>query len=360
MIRVAMVMGKMCGGGVESVVMNYYRNIDRDQVQFDFIVDEDSTDVPGEEILSLGGRVFRVPPYRQLPQYLNCIQGLCLQEKWTVIHSHLNALSVFPLAAAKRACVPVRIAHSHSMAGKGEPLRNVVKGVLRSQANRFPTARFACSQEAGRWLFGANGSFDVIANAIELSSFAYDDSSRQDIRAACNVRSDALVIGHVGRFVSQKNQLYLLEIFARLVKERPNSILMLVGEGKQRESAQEWVRARNLQGSIKFLGQRADVSRVYSAFDVFVLPSLYEGLGMVAVEAQRAGLPCLLSDRVPKEVALTEEVSFLSLSSKESWVEKLTTMSGPRSRAVGEGLFRDYDIHSAAAELLKKYKELLS
>lgn len=182
-IRVAQIVGKMNGGGVEAVVMNYYRHIDRSKVQFDFLVDSDSTLVPREEIESLGGRVFEIPPYQHVAEYQGELQRLFKHEGWKIVHSHLNALSVFPLRAAKRAGVPVRIAHSHSTSGKGEYAKNALKAVLKTQSNRYPTHRFACSKFAGEWLFGNAAEFEVVYNAIDLDRFRFNAEARALARA---------------------------------------------------------------------------------------------------------------------------------------------------------------------------------
>lgn len=182
-IRVAQIVGKMNGGGVEAVVMNYYRHIDRSKVQFDFLVDSDSTLIPREEIESLGGRVFEVPPYQHVVEYQHELQRLFKQEGWKIVHSHINALSVFPLRAAKKAGVPVRIAHSHSTSGKGEYAKNTLKAVLKTQSNRYPTHRFACSKFAGEWLFGKAAHFEVVYNAIDLDRFCFNAEARAQARA---------------------------------------------------------------------------------------------------------------------------------------------------------------------------------
>lgn len=199
-IRVAQVMGKMLGGGVESVVMNYYRHIDRSKVQFDFLVDADSTRVPEEEIKALGGRVFRIPPYQHPLRYRKELVRLFREEHWPIVHSHINALSVFPLSAAKKAGIPVRIAHSHSTMGKGEFAKNLMKLALRPFSNLYPTERFACSEYAGKWLFGRDANFTVIPNAIELEKFHFDPVIRQETRKELGVADDMFLIGHVGRF----------------------------------------------------------------------------------------------------------------------------------------------------------------
>lgn len=195
-IRVAQIVGKMNGGGVEAVVMNYYRHIDRGKVQFDFLVDSDSTLVPRDEIESLGGRVFEIPPYQHVAEYQRELQRLFKQEGWKIVHSHINALSVLPLFAAKKAGVPVRIAHSHSTSGKGEYAKNALKAVLKTQSNRYPTHRFACSGYAGEWLFGKGAEFEVMYNAIDLDRFRFNAEARAQARAdLCLVGVEAQVSG---------------------------------------------------------------------------------------------------------------------------------------------------------------------
>lgn len=216
-IRVAQVMGKMLGGGVESVVMNYYRHIDHSKVQFDFLVDADSTRVPEEEIKALGGRVFRIPPYQHPLRYRKALVRLFHEEHWPIVHSHINTLSVFPLSAAKKAGVPVRIAHSHSTMGKGELAKNLMKLALRPLSNLYPTERFACSEYAGKWLFGRNADFTVIPNAIELEKFRFDPVIRQETRRELEIADDVFLVGHVGRFMPQKNQAFLVDVLAELL-----------------------------------------------------------------------------------------------------------------------------------------------
>lgn len=360
-IRVAQVVGKMVGGGVEAVVMNYYRHIDRSKVQFDFLVDSDSTLVPREEIESLGGRVFDIPPYQHVIEYQRELQRLFKQEGWVIVHSHINALSVFPLCAAKKAGVPVRIAHSHSSSGKGEYIKNAMKSILKTQANRYPNYRFACSKHAGEWLFGKNVNFEVIYNAIDLSHFLFDVRARVQLRAELGLNDGQFVIGHVGRFTAQKNHRFLIDVFSQVAKRRDDAVLLLVGSGNDLELIKSLVSERRLLDRVKFLGQRADVNRLYSAFDAFVLPSLYEGLGIVGVEAQIAGLPCLFSDAITREVDVTRSSEFLSIDSCESWIKELSSLpiSSNRERACfHKSDFRNYDIHEAAHKLSNRYQEL--
>lgn len=360
-IRVAQVVGKMLGGGVEAVVMNYYRHIDRSKVQFDFLVDSDSTLVPREEIESLGGRVFEIPPYQHVVEYQRVLQRLFKQEGWKIVHSHINALSVFPLCAAKKAGVPVRIAHSHSTSGKGEHVKNALKAVLKTQSNRYPTHRFACSKFAGEWLFGKDANFEVVYNAIDLDRFRFNAEARAQARADLGLVGNQFAIGHVGRFTAQKNHAFLIDVFTEVAKRRDDAVLLLVGTGEAGASVKALVDERGLTDRVKFLGQRSDVNRLYQAFDVFVLPSLYEGLGIVGVEAQASGLPCLLSDAITREVDVTAKCSFLTLNDSAIWVDSICSLKqidNTDRLAYSANDFVCYDINRQSEWLTGKYETL--
>jgi len=217
-IRIAQVMGKMTGGGVEAVVMNYYRHIDRKKIQFDFIIDEDSTNIPTTEIENLGGRVIIVPPYQKLFKYMKALEKVFRDNEYRIVHSHINTLSIFPLRAAKRACVPVRIAHSHSTFGKGEWKRNALKRILRLFSKAYATQYFVCSDYEGRWLFG-NSEVFVVKNAIDTKKFKFDAETRHEVRQEFNI-DGKLVIGHVGRFMTRKNTHSLLMCSRNVQKNR--------------------------------------------------------------------------------------------------------------------------------------------
>lgn len=357
-IRVAQIVGKMVGGGVESVVMNYYRHIDRSKVQFDFLVDEDSTRVPEEEIIALGGRVFRIPPYQHPIRYRRELIRLMHEQQWPIVHSNINTLSVFPLSAAKKMGVPARIAHSHSTMGKGEFAKNAMKLVLRPFANVYPTVRFACGHYAGEWLFGKNHDFTVIPNAIELDKFRFDSTVRQKVREEFGIADDTFLIGHVGRFMPQKNQVFLVDMLADLLPSRPNTMLAFVGEGPDKADVQQHAEELGVVDHVMFLGQRSDVNRLYQAFDVFCLPSLYEGLCLVGVEAQRAGLPCLFSDAITREVDVTGTSKFMPIESHEEWSSSILALEPGIRIDSSDKAFSDYDISENARELTSIYLKL--
>lgn len=358
-MRVAQVVGKMNSGGVEMMVMNFYRHIDRSAIQFDFIVDADSTQIPYEEIERLGGRVFVVPRYEQLPRYLAALRQIFRENDYKIVHSHLNTLSVFPLFVAWCSGVPVRIAHNHSTAAPGEGKKNFLKYTLRPFAKVFATHYAACTELAGRWLFGkkamARGDVTIFNNAIDCSRFCYDEQARSETRAAFGL-ADRFVVGHIGRFCYQKNHPFLIDLFARVLERQPNAVLLLAGEGPDRPAIEQLVEARGLTEQVRFLGNRNDVDRLYAAMDVLVLPSRYEGLPVVGVEAQAAGLPCVFSDRITSAVKLTEPVVFRSLTDDPAlWVDAILQDWGERKSG---SLPPEFDIDRQAEKMEKLYNEL--
>ena len=316
----------MMNGGVEAVVMNYYRHIDRSKVQIDFIVDEDSTYIPHEEIKSLGGRIYIVPPYQKLYKYIPTLIKLFKENQYKIVHSHINTLSVFPLYAAKKAGVPVRIAHNHSTAASGEWKKNILKYTLRPFAKVYATHYAACSRYAGEWLFGKKsmerGEVTIFNNAIDLDKFKYDENVRNEVRKELGLEGK-FVIGHVGRFCYAKNHEFLIDVFEKVHTKTPEAVLMLVGDGPDKEKIEEKVKRLYLSDHVLFLGNRNDASRLYQAMDIFVLPSRIEGFPVVGVEAQTNGLPCLFSDKITKEIKITEVTSFLSIGMLPSdWAQR--------------------------------------
>lgn len=360
-IRVAHVMGKMVGGGVEQVVMNYYRHIDRSKVQFDFLVDADSKLVPRRQIEALGGRVFTIPPYQNVFEYQKAVKSLFQGQGWEVVHSHINALSVFPLRAAKQAGVPVRIAHSHSTSGRGEYAKNALKAILRTQSKRYPTHRFACSRLAGEWLFGEGSDFEVVHNAIDLNRFFFDATARAEARIGLGLDDEQFAIGHVGRFMAQKNHRFLIDAFSEVAKRCPDAVLLLVGTGEAMSLAESRAAELGIADKVRFLGQRGDVDLLYQAFDVFVLPSLYEGLCLVGIEAQAAGLPCILSDAITREVDVTGTCRFLPIDDPDAWADAICGVErrdDAERFAIQVSAFADYDIERQGDRLTEKYLSL--
>lgn len=362
-IKVAQIVGKWVGGGVESVIMNYYRHIDRTKVQFDFICDLDSTDIPYKEIENLGGRVILVPPYQKIFQYIKELKKVLKENNYKIVHSHINALSVFPLFAAKLAGVPVRIAHSHSTSNKKEWKKNLIKNILRPFSKVFATDYMCCSEHAGRWLFGNKeydkGSVYILNNAIDLNIFKYNKKIRKAKRNEIGISNNTKVIGHVGRFVEQKNHTFIIDVFNEVHKEDNNTILLLAGQGPLEPKIKEKVIELGLEESVKFLGQRNDIEDLYQAFDIFLFPSIYEGLGLVLIEAQSSGLNCVASTEVPSKAKITNLLTFLDLDGNfNEWTNTIIKlMKRKNSRKIKRKKFanKGFDINTEASKLLNKY-----
>lgn len=361
-IRIAQVVGPVVLGGVDTMVMNYYRHIDRSKVQFDFIMDGYEKTPIDDEIRALGGRVYKVEPYaKNIVKSMRQYYRIFRENRYPIVHCHMNTLSVFPLFEAWRAGVPVRIAHSHSTAVKSEGTRTTIKYMLRPFSKLFPTDYCACSEYAGRWLFGDkffdSGKVRVIKNAIDLERFSFKPQVRTQMREKLGIENK-FVVGHVGRFMYQKNHDFLIDIFDEIHKQNPNSILLLIGDGPLKKQIQEKVDKLGLTNSVQFLGLRRDVPDLLQAMDVFVLPSYYEGLPVVGVEAQAAGLPCFFSDAITAETKITDLVSFINLSqTPANWAQKIVCCANdfPRTNMHQEIEKSGFDIQNAAKELEKLY-----
>ena len=360
MIRVAHVVGKMFGGGVESVVMNYYRHIDRDRVQFDLLVDSDSGLVPRDEVESLGGRIIEIPPYQHVLAYQRSLRRVLSVGRWPIVHSHISTLSVFSLCAAKAAGIPVRIAHSHMAWSQGISAKSVIERTLCNFANIYPTDRLACSQQAGEWLFGKRADINLMYNAIELDRFSFSEEARGRVRSELGVSDETLVVGHLGRFAYAKNHPFLLHAFEQLLQLREDSILVLVGGGdsNRRKDAEQWIYEHKLEDKVRIFGYTDHPEHLYSAFDVLALPSFFEGLSVVGIEAQAAGLPCLFSDRTTREINISEAAQFLPIEEPRVWADALSQIEiGARIPTDKKG-FDDYDIVKASEWLAGYYEQL--
>lgn len=360
MIRVLQCVNDMHRAGLETMLMNYYRNIDRTQIQFDFLTHRPYKSDYDDEILSLGGRVYYAP--RLYPQnyfaYFKWMANFFEEHpEYKIIHSHIDSMSYLPLLAAKKAGIPVRIAHSHNIA-IDKDFKYPLKQYFRSRINTVCNERLACGQEAGNFLFG-NKDFKVIPNAIEAKKFYFNKDIRHKKREELGL-ANKFVVGHVGRISYQKNHKFLVEIFNELLKMESNSILLLVGVGEKEEEVQEQILKLGINEKVRFLGNRSDVNELYQAMDVFVMPSFFEGVPVVGVEAQFADLPCIFSDRVPREVMFNEKIEFVSLDkSAEEWAKSIVKykIENQRGSIVG-GAESIYDIHKAHF-LLEQFYETL-
>lgn len=324
MERIAVMMTDMNYGGVETVIMNYYRRIDKTKYQFDFFVLEGSQIPQREEIESMGGRVYVVPRYSKPWTYCKKVYEIFEQNHYQIVHSNMNTLSVFPLCMAKKAGIPVRIAHNHSTAAKGEGKKNIAKYLLRPLVKMYATDYLACSRMAGEWMFGkktvAKGRVHIINNAIEIEDFRFNREKRIEIREKYGISDKEILIGCIGRLCFQKNQEFLIKVLEKLGDSTIK--LMFVGDGEDKRQLVEETKQLGIERQVIIVPGCSDAKNYYSAFDIFAMPSRYEGWGMVAVEAQVNELSCVLSDKFPEEVAMTERANRIALEVNK-WVEEI-------------------------------------
>jgi glycosyltransferase involved in cell wall biosynthesis len=324
-IRVLHIVVNMNRGGAETLIMNLYRNIDRTKVQFDFLTCKKG--VFDREIIELGGQIHRIPYINEVGhfRYIKSLNHFFSHHNdYTIVHSHLNKMSGFVLRTAKKYGIRHCISHSHNTGGEGGIFAKGYKWYSGLFIPGNSDYKFACSQAASKWLFGnKSNEAKLLNNGIEPEMFMYSPEIRMKKRKELGINNQ-LVIGHVGRFTKQKNHKFLIEVFAGFVKRRPDSILLLCGDGVLRKDIEKLVNEFNLQEKVKFLGVRNDINQLLQAIDIFLFPSLHEGLPVTLIEAQAAGVPCFISDKITSEVDLgLDLMKFLKLTSIDLWVTEL-------------------------------------
>ena len=353
-IRIAVIMGKYTPGGIKSVIMNYYREIDKSKIQFDFFVYDNSPDKDYSEIESMGGKiVFMSSLKNPIKNVIDCYKAF-KKNNYTIVHGYLNTLNVFPMFAAWLAKVPVRIAENLSTAHPGEK-KSIIKSLLKPFNLIFPTHYAANAIYAGKWLYG-DREFAVFRNGLDLSKYKHDEVRREAIRAQYSI-SNNFVIGHIGRYEYQKNHSFLIDVF-KAIHDRDNKArLLLVGYGSLKDEVWNKIANLGLQNAVIDAGKTEDIIPLYDAMDCFVLPSFYEGLPVVGIEAQAMGLPCVFSDEVTRETGVSENTVFIPLSaSVKTWVERIEELKIKRVLRNDRAL-RDagYDIKNEARRLVEYY-----
>jgi len=361
--RVLQVLASLNRGGAESMIMNIYRNINKERIQFDFLVNESNEDYDFEaEIKKLGGRIFQIPKYNILNHYKYKEEWRRLLQKhseWKIIHGHHTTPATIYIDIAEN-FERTTIGHSH-IAGSEFNLKSFLKRMLRYPIRYKADYLFACSKLAAKWMFGTKSKYaKIIHNAISTEKFEFDKRTRQKKRKELGI-DGKYIIGHVGRFAKQKNHTYLIDIFYQLKKINTEVCLLLIGDGELKNDIKKKVNKLNLSNNIKFAGVRGDVDELLQAIDVFVLPSLYEGLPVTLVEAQCSGLKIFASDTITDEVDITDLVNFLSINQDPAnWalsindsLEKLSNQE--RSRYAVELSKSNYSINKTANELENFY-----
>lgn len=361
--RVLQVFASLDRGGAETATLNYYRTIDRSLLQYDFATHSDR---PGEyeaEIRSLGGTIHRVPRLtsRNLRQYVMAWWHLLASHpEYVAIHGHYYTLSALYLAVAKTRGFRV-IAHAHSSV---PGWRGLLIKAFNLPLRYFANETLACSSSAGDFLFGRYAGRKrrtvILRNAIDAAKYEYNPTMRHKMRESLGV-ADKFVVAHVGRFDPVKNHAFLLDVFLEVKRINSQAVLLLVGKGNLKSELQEAAAHLGIGDDVKFLGSRPDVHEMLQAADVFCFPSLYEGLGIAAIEAQASGLPTIISDRLPKELRITDLVQAVSLDSPPAHWAKIVT-EAPRGTFQRRSTLKDvqgagYDIAQNVDELLRIYLE---
>lgn len=364
MQRILHVIGSLNNGGSQVVVMNLFQNVDLTKLQFDFIIDRPTELFYADEVRRLGGKIYVLPAF-------NIRNIFCYKKEWSnffenhpeykIIHGHVRSTAVIYLGIARKFGLTT-IVHSHSTTS-GRGFKALIKSLLQYPLRYKVDYLFACSRMAGEWLYGKKAckkdNFMIINNAIDFDKFAFKENIRLKIRSSLHL-DGKFIIGHVGRFHIAKNHAYLLDIFAGIHKLRDNAVLILIGDGLLREEIEAKIASLNLKDSVYLLGYRSDIAKFMQAMDVFVFPSIWEGVPVSVIEAQAAGLPCYISDAITKEVCITPYIKQLPLStSAATWAEQIVNTERV-NREEGYKYIKEskYDVKVTADKLVKFYEGL--
>jgi len=363
-IRILHATPRMQREGIQSFLMNLYRNIDRKKVQFDFLVHSMEGGAFDAEIEDMGGQIYRVHRMSS-PHFLHYNRDVAralTAYPYKIVHSHINLLSSFTLKVAMQHKLPVRIAHSHSSSVLDSGFKRLIKLYAKSQMPKYATHFFACSKDAGIWQFGKelwnDGKIKLIPNGIDIARNLFSNEKRQAIRDKLNIGNEDFVIGHVGAFRKVKNHSFLAKVFSEIKKLKPNAKLLLVGSGELEEDTRCRLDELEVLDDAIFAGSVSNVCDYYSAMDAFVFPSLYEGLGIVLIEAQSNGLPCFASNAMPDEANLSERYYPVSLEkSPPEWAQLILAHSPCSERLCSPNVYK-YDIKTIAKNIEEFYLDV--
>ncbi len=362
MIRILQYIGSMEQGGSQAMIMNLYRNIDRSQIQFDFVIHAHGITPLAKEAQSLGATIYTCPRYsiKTAKKYSSWWKAFLKEHpEYKIVHSHVRSTATIVLSIAKKYGCKT-IAHSHSTSS-GSGLSAIVKNCLQYRIRFVADYFMGCSQKAGEWLFGkkvcSSDRYMNVCNAIDAEKYIYDKKIADDVRKELGYAEDDFVIGHVGRFSEPKNHMFLLDVFNEVHKKNSRYKLILVGDGELRENIEKKIKDYNIEKDVILTGVRTDVNRLMMGMDLFLFPSLYEGLGIVMIEAQATGCPCVASDSVPEEAKITELVEYLRLDAKSDyWAETILGMEKiGRVNMYQHVLSAGYDIKESAIRIQDFY-----
>jgi len=357
-IRILQVARMKKGGGVASVLMNYYRNIDRSKVQFDFLDDSNADETFEEEILRLGGKYYKAPNYKRDPlRFVLVIDKIV--KKYDIVHTHELAYNILILFIARINGVSHSHSHSHSHIQDGDYFTKMKRLFVKATHPfyRLATKRFAVSENSGKFLYGKK-SFEKINNAIDVKRFLFSAEKREKVRNKLDLSNDVILVGYIARFEKQKNHVFLIDVFEEIVKLRQNVRLLLVGDGSGIENIKEVVIRKKVADKVIFYGRADNVNELYSAMDIFAFPSLGEGLGIVGIEAQTAGLHVVASKNITIEMQVSDLVKWLDLSEgTEKWAKViLECAKNPKRKDMYDIITKArYNISEESKKLMELY-----
>lgn len=366
MIKVAYILGKLHSGGKKNLVMEYYRHVDTNEVRIDFICDSDSNSIPEEEVKALGGKVYRVTPYEHIFQNMREMEQIFREEQYDVVHAWDSMMNLFPMVLAKRAGVKVRISESLSMANKHEK-KTFIKYALRPFSSVAANYYMACGVDCGVFQFGRKayeqGRIAIFKTVINAKANAYDPELRVVTRRKFGWE-DNTVYGFIGRYMMQKNPVFIIDVFNEIKKIQANAHLVLIGFGELEGKMMERVKAYGISDKVENLGRREDIKQFYNAFDAFLLPSLYEGLPVVGLESQSCGLPIFFSTEITPEAKACEMAHYISLNTPaRDWAKQIVPIVERnipvRKSYAEEVITAGFDSESEARRLQQFYMDAL-
>lgn len=353
-------------GGAQTFIMNIYNNIDREKVQFDFVVIPEERKDLYEVIESMGGHIFVCPRYNGKNHFTYCKwwnEFFSEHPEYHVIHGHVRSTAAIYLNIAKKHGL-ITIAHSHSTSN-GKGITAIVKNILQFPIRNIADYLFACSDKAGIWLYGKKAiykqNYKMIPNGVDLDRFAFNKTMREEMRRKLGINKQTFVVGHIGRFTEPKNHKYLIELFSILKRTNSDCCLLMVGSGELFDDIRTYCKELNIMDSVIMPGSCADTENFYQAMDVFVFPSLWEGLPVSVVEAQASGLNCLISDVITHDVDLTDLIHYIPLDKKDLWLAQIEKIQKEHRSAISpENMqkLQSFDSNAVAAQLQTFYINL--
>lgn len=355
MIRVLHVVPNMNAGGLETFIMNIYRNIDRNEIQFDFLEHYQEKSFYDDEINSLGGKIyhFSLRDDNNIFKYIkSLISFFKYHKEYKVIHCHMESIGALLFIIAKFYGIKIRIGHAHT-----NSVSNNLKGYIKRFTSSFfkytTTINLACSELAGYYLF-KNKKFTVIPNGIDFDKFAFNEQKREEIRIKYNLTNN-FVIGHVGRMDDAKNQLFLIDVFNEYLKYNNNSKLVLIGDGEYKAKIQTKIKKYGIENNVLLLGVKSNINEFLSAFDLFVFPSKFEGLGIALIESQINGLKTLTSDNIPSNTNISNYIKYIPLN-EQDWLSEIIKVNKRDNKIIYNKNKDNFNIKTVTDKLIKIYK----